>query len=175
MTEPALAERSPAFVAHLTPGRVRLRIPERRNDDEFFVAVRQRVGGWPGIEEVRVNPLTASVLIFFGDAAAAFAHVQQCDLFEIRDAERSRRPALPIVDSARETAHSLNDWIRRLTGGALDLRSLMFIALVLAGIIEMYRGNVRAPAFSLLWYAAELLRLWPNGVGPDIPSVPVDP
>lgn len=156
-----MAERPHAFVAHMTAGRLRLRIPERRNDDAFFVAVRQRVSEWPGIDEVRVNPLTASVLVFFGDAAVALAYARQSDLFEIRKAEPAR-PAVLLADGAYHKARSLNSRIRRLTGGVVDLGSLMLLALLLAAIYEIYRGNFRTSAFSLLWHAGSLLRLWPG-------------
>lgn len=159
MTDNGSSGRPPAYIAHFTPGRVRLRIPRRRRDTAFFAEVKTAVEGWPGIDEVRANPRTASVLVFFSDPAAVLAHAQNSDLFEIREAEPSspRRPAIPLAHRAQEKARTLSRWLEQFTGGRTDLRSLLLLALVGAAAYELHRGNIRAPATSLLWYASELL------------------
>jgi hypothetical protein len=159
MTDNGSSGRPAAYIAHFTPGRVRLRIPTRRRDPAFFAEVKTAVEAWPGIQEVRTNPRTASVLVFFSDPATTLAHAQNCDLFEIHEPEptASNGSAVPIAERAQETARGLSGWLQQITGGRTDLRSLLLLALVGAAGYEMYRGNIRAPATSLLWYATEML------------------
>lgn len=172
MADLPVVVRPKAFIAHATPGRVRLRVPERRYDDEFFSAVRQQISTWPGIDDVRVNPITASVLVLFSDPAAALLYAQTSDLFELSDREVVPHEEL-LADSAGEKMQSTSRWIRELTGGVADPRSIMFVALALAAIYAIYRGNIRTPAFTLLLYAGAILRLWSTAEPAiDAPSTP---
>jgi len=57
-----MADLPEARVCHLTTGRLRLRVPEKRRDNAFFRTVEQRLAGWDNVDRVEVNPLTASVL-----------------------------------------------------------------------------------------------------------------
>lgn len=148
-----------AYVSHLIPGRVRLRVPERRRDEAYFSALKQHVAEWPGVTEVHVNPLTAGVLVFFSNGGAALTHAQGCDLFELSEAEPPP-PKMPIGHRARHHARRFDARMREMTGGRADTQSLVFIALSLAGIYQIMRRNVGAPATTLLWYAGDLLRLW---------------
>lgn len=164
------SRRPRAHISHLIPGRVRLRIPERRRDEAYFATLKQRVHEWPGISAVHVNPRTASLLALFSDAAAALAHAQNCDLFELTEAEPPR-PAVPIGERARFRARSFDARLREVTGGLADTQSLVFAALFAAGAYQIIRRrNVGAPAVTLLWYAGDLLRLW-NGA-PERPGMP---
>ncbi len=51
----------PSFASmHLTPGRLRLRMPERRGDERFAQQVEAALA-----RQARANPLTGSVLVLF--------------------------------------------------------------------------------------------------------------
>ena len=50
---------------HSTPGRMRIRVSGRRGDDRFSLEIEKLLGHHPGVEEVRANSLTGSVLILF--------------------------------------------------------------------------------------------------------------
>lgn len=45
-----------------------------------------------------------------------------------------------------------------MTGGRGDLRGLIFSLLLLLALAQAARGQVLAPAASLLWYAFDLVR-----------------
>lgn len=161
-----------AHISHHVPGRVRLRVPERRRDEAYFATLKQHVAEWPGITNVHVNPLTASLLVFFSDASAALARAQDCELFDLREAEPSP-PKAPIGHRARHHARAFDARVRELTGGRADTPSLVFMALLLAGIYQTMRRNVGAPATTLLWYAGDLLRLWHGA--PERPGISGEP
>jgi hypothetical protein len=52
-----------AYVAHRTPTRVRLRIPSRYNDAEFFGGLQRQLRASDGIVRVEENAVTASLVI----------------------------------------------------------------------------------------------------------------
>jgi hypothetical protein len=52
-----------AYVAHRTPTRVRLRVPSRHNDAEFFAGLGHQLRAWDGIVSVEENAVTSSLVI----------------------------------------------------------------------------------------------------------------
>jgi hypothetical protein len=54
---------SRAFVVHLTPHRVRIKIPQWRRQDDKFAALQRLLEMRPGVVCVRVNALAASIVI----------------------------------------------------------------------------------------------------------------
>jgi Heavy metal associated domain 2 len=56
---------TPFTYLHSTPGRMRIRVPDRRGDEGFCREMEQELARNPGILQVRANPLTGSVLILF--------------------------------------------------------------------------------------------------------------
>ncbi|HEY0525838.1 MAG TPA: hypothetical protein VGD08_20775 [Stellaceae bacterium] len=163
-----------ARICHVSPGRVRVRIPERRYDTEYFTAVKELVSAWPGVESVEVNPVTAGMLIRFaldaGDLLPGDIPLSalENDLFTLDFSDLAERAAgasdgqeaVPLHAKVRDGLKHLDARLRALTGGADDLRSLVFLSLLAGGCYQLFRGNVAAPAVTLLWYAADALSLW---------------
>ena len=151
-----------ARVCHLAHGRLRLKIPEKRRDEGFFDTVRKQLSGRDGIERVEVNPLTASVLLQFRDPDAAVAgNALKNDLFEVDfDALEGAVGPPALTEQAAEVFAQADAMVRHWTGNGADLRSAIFLALIADGIYQLLRGNVAAPAATLLWYAGATLRLW---------------
>jgi Heavy metal associated domain 2 len=143
-----------AYIAHRTPQRVRLRIPSRRHDAGFFTRLVAALRDAPGVQELRVNPRTASALIvaapgarlgeILGEAAAQ-------GLFHLD------RDSPPLVEAVRESAERMDGGIRLMSGNQLDLRALTFILLAGGALWQIARGQWLAPAATLGWYAAAVL------------------
>jgi hypothetical protein len=164
-----MAELPLARVCHFTSGRLRLKIPEKRRDDSFFKTVAERLAGWDSVDRVEVNPLTASVLVHFSDVAALFAdNALRNDLFAVDyDALEDADGAPALTERAARLWSGADVALRRWTGGAADIRSTVFLVLLAGGIYQLLRGNIAAPAATLLWYAGATLRLWDVAPQPD--------
>jgi len=138
--------------------RVRLRIPSRRNDNAFFTRVVASLRTCPAVAELRVNPATASVLILHPNGVGLDAvreHASSHGLFALpEDAGR-----MNVVYSVLHGARRVDEALRRLSGGDVDLRGLAFLALLGTAMLQLARGQVLAPAATLGWYAAALLAL----------------
>jgi hypothetical protein len=151
-----------ARVCHFTTGRLRVKIPEKRRDDAFFEIVKQRLATWDSIERVEVNPLTASVLVQFSDVGRLFAeNASRNDLFALNyDALEADFETPALTEWAKRRWSDADLTVRRWTSGAADLRGAVLVTLLVAGSYQLFRGNIAAPAATLLWYAGDMLRIW---------------
>ena len=68
---------SGAFVVHLTPHRIRIRIPRWQRLHDNFAILQRALESRPGVVWVRVNPLAASIVIHCRDAFE-IASVRDC-------------------------------------------------------------------------------------------------
>lgn len=162
-----MAEPPTAHLRHFATGRLRVKISEKRHDQAYFARVADAVSAWDSVERVEVNPLTASVLVFFKDLVALTAeNALKNDLFSV-DFDEIETVAEAGFDIARQVfggqtsraVAAADGALRRLSLGAADLRSGVALALLAAGTYELFRGNIAAPAVTLFWYAGEMLRL----------------
>jgi hypothetical protein len=69
--------RSGAFVVHLTPRRIRIKIPRWRRHPDNFAVLQRALESRPEVVCVRVNPLAASIVIHCGDGFE-IASVRDC-------------------------------------------------------------------------------------------------
>lgn len=146
-----------AYEVHRTRERLRLRIPERRHDERYFAALGQRLSDLPGIREVNVNAQTAGVLVRMDPEPGSdpVAGIRASGLFRIA----AQPPILsPTLTGMRRTVERMDQTLAGLTGGLGDVRSLAFVLLVILALSQAARGQLLAPAASLLWYAFDLVR-----------------
>jgi hypothetical protein len=174
----------PAYVEHELPGRIRVRIPSRRDDVTFFQAAMERLYGCAEITAFAANPRTASILIqHSGNAAAIAEFAVRQQLFDIRrQPEAAPRAArrLPLADlrsraqPAAVAALALSGLALyqgargRLTGNALETFWMSYqvrkqldnpwlaTAYFGVGLYRMVTGPVLGPATSLAYYAATI-------------------
>jgi hypothetical protein len=151
-------------VCHLTTGRLRVKIPEKRRDEAFFKTLEQRLASWDSVERVEVNPLTASVLVRFSDLGALFAeNAMRNDLFTVDldelEAEHGKPPQA-LTEWAKQRWGDADKALRRWSDGRADIRSAAFLALVAGSIFQLFRGQIAPPAATLLWDAGEVLQIW---------------
>ncbi|MGK9164901.1 hypothetical protein KXR53_01310 [Inquilinus limosus] len=168
-----MADRPTGHICHLTPGRIRIRIPERRHDAAYFAAVQDRLSQWAGVEAVAVNPRTASVLVHYSDAAGLFhAHATANDLFTLTDPPVGRPASAWIRGAAGRPQGRLG---RGWSAAKSELRSAVAVGLLGAGVYQLLRGRIAAPAITLLWYAGDAAGLWRrNGLMPRHPPSTTD-
>ena len=151
-------------VCHLTNGRLRVKIPEKRRDEAFFATIRERLASWSSVRAVEVNPLTASVLVHFSDVGALFAeNALRNDLFSVNFDEleaEHERPRQALTDWAKQRWAKADERLRQLSGGNADLRSAAFLVAVIGAVVQLLRGQIAPPAATLLWDAGEMLQIW---------------
>ena len=141
-----------AYIVHQTPRRLRLRIPSKKGDRAYFAFLQTGLSQYPGVQETVVSPTTASVLLSHDLDLAAFAEHAAIDgFFRMR---KTSLPAKPLHAKALEPLAYLDGCMKDLTGGQVDMASLVFLGLAGFGIYQISIGNFTAPAwYTAFWYA----------------------
>jgi hypothetical protein len=128
--------------------RLRIKIPSKKGDVSYFSALRERLASCPGIEEIRVNPQTGTALISYECEKKTLAEfARENDLFLLR---RSTPRPKSLFGNVADTFQGYNQDLKKLTGGEVDIPSLVFVSLLMSGIWQIARGNLAMPA----WYTA---------------------
>lgn len=145
-----------AYLVHKAPGRLRLRVPGMRGDVPFFRDLVARISPLEDIEAVRANPDTGGILILHRRDA------QQAVLDRLASAGNlTADEYVPPSAFSRAIAGlgKLDEVLARETRGGSSLSSVVFLLLVGMALAQIARGQVMAPASSLLWYALDLTRV----------------
>jgi hypothetical protein len=142
-----------AVVHHHVEGRVRFRIPSRRGDAPYFQRIAETLPGCAEVVSVAANPITAGVLVGYrGDLQTIVGYAKEHSLFGVE-----HRPAqVPLGRQLSRAFGRLDKQLLSATGGALDLASVVFLALFGTGLADLLRGNV-ARAMTLLAHAGVAL------------------
>jgi hypothetical protein len=162
-----------AYVAHQIPGRLRLRIPERRGDVVFFQRVVGVLSEVPDVTELDGSPLTGSVRIRYSGTAEAIAAAaaKEC-LFEIRQRDGEAQPnkprdagmlesiatglsglALFQVTQGQVTGSAAENFWNAYGAQRLLGRNEIAAGFVLLGLYQLLQGQWLGSASSLFFYA----------------------
>jgi hypothetical protein len=160
---------SGAYVTHVTAERLRIKIPSRRRNAEFFATLRDSLAKIEGVESVATNPVTASILITHRTTIdAILEHGRVNNLFTLR--KNSPRQTI-LHKTVTDGFSSLDNRIRKFTQGAFDGGGLAFLALAGIGIYQIGRGNFAAPAwYTAFWYAMNTFLKSNRGNSEDAPE-----
>ena len=145
-----------ARIVHELRGRTRLRIKGVVEDAQYFEAVRVFLLSSSGVDDVRVNPLTGSVLVLHKGVTNEELRTRlgNVDLFEFSS---QPEPQLSSLEHIRIGASALNRMVSQMTSGRGDLRTVAFVVIVSLAIRQIVRGQVLSPASALLWNAMDLV------------------
>jgi hypothetical protein len=149
-----------AYINHIISGRVRLKIPDKRHDNQYFANCTHIISNFSDVTRIECNPATASILIF----GIGNANIDDLGTY-------CRKQALFTIDSHSESSHTINDRIgvsfdrldtklKRISDGEIDVKSIMFLSLVGMTVSQFISGQRLAPATTLLWYALQTLPMW---------------
>lgn len=144
-----------AYVSHQIQGRVRIRVPSRRRDRNYFDTIIRNLRDCEGIRSIETNTLTGSVLILHTlDLESIARHAERQGLFTL---DRSEVRFKPFTHGISNQFRLLDERLKTKTSGALDLESLTFLGFLIAGAAQLAKKNIWPAGASLLWYAANVL------------------
>lgn len=139
-----------ADIVHRTSQRMRVRVPSKKGDADYFVSVEKEISA--EVKEVTTNPDTGSILLMDPEldphAVCRFASDHQ--LFKVPTEVMSRFFPMTVIQPIRVVNHRLE----QATGGRINLLGVAFMAAVGVGGYQLLRGKLKLPAWhSALWYA----------------------
>lgn len=154
-----------ARLVHRLPGRLRFKF-DRLRAAEQLLAVAEKMQGCPGIRSVTANPLTGSLLILHDTCEADIMHYAESQsLFSVRPLG-----AAPTRPDAAAGLRALNQGLRQVTNGSVDLDGFLVLVLTGLAIQQAIEGNIMVPAAALLWNAYTLSRMPPLDANPPGPA-----
>ncbi len=145
-----------AEIVHQMPGRLRVRVADRRNNREYFARVREALATMEGVQSVETNWASGSVLLLHDSTADNITQfARERDLFDVH-APQWLAPAVSqrIAQGAGSVVHRVN----RFTRGEVDVPGIVVIGFATAGLVQVLRRNAWPPGMTLFWYAAILLK-----------------
>jgi hypothetical protein len=157
-------------VAHASPGRIRLKVADLKDDPQMARGIEASLRNVPGIRSVDANPLTGSLLLTYEEPALEsmelpFAVTQALGIsLNDLDPEELRRlmshrgngnkfPAPSVLESVEAAFKGMNAAIRRTAGA--DMGVLLPLALALLGVRSLVNSEKTAfPSWhDYLWFA----------------------
>jgi hypothetical protein len=144
------------YLSHVSKGRLRLKISSKKRDSAFFAQLQAALSIIPGLDQVKVNPLSGSLLILHSELPEEMASFVKT-LAGFAPKRNSIGKPNTIYQKVTGTFHQVNTQIQGFTKGELDVPTLSFIALVAVGLYQISRKNFAAPAWYMaFWYALNI-------------------
>jgi hypothetical protein len=156
-------------LAHVSPGRIRLKFDEIKNAPQRAREIEDRLGTVPGIQSVHANPLTGSLLLTFDEPVGEsmefpFAVAQAlgislndldpADLKLLMSHQRNgHTTTLSIAEGLESAMRDVNATVRRTMGA--DFGILIPLALALLGLRSlMVTEKTLLPSWhDYLWFS----------------------
>jgi hypothetical protein len=157
-----MADLPSAYISHISSGRLRLKIPSKKADQGYFSFLKEQLSSLPGVQEVVVNPVTASLLVRHTydprdmDLKSMEELTEVSGLFKLQIPERAKQAS--VAEQMADTMEGLNEQLKERTNGAVDFQSLAFLGLVGVSLFQASKGMVMIPAITALWYASSILQ-----------------
>jgi hypothetical protein len=148
-----------AFICHQSPRRLRIKIASQKRNAEYFDQLQNKLARLQTFDRLEVNALTGSVLLVNENLNVDHIaeHARDLRLFDLMDQNDSRAT---ITTQLVSNLGDLNTSIRRLTSGEMDLVGSLLLVLLISGLTELIRGNLRMPPwYTAFWYAFGLYKL----------------
>jgi hypothetical protein len=134
---------TPARIVHQTAGRIRIEVPDRRGDRDYFAALAEQLAQSGPVARARGNAAAASLVLEYGGPLAGVL-------------EQLERCALRLTGPTNERAAGA-----ALLGGTWERNPMLVVGALFGavGLVQTARGEIMLPALSAFWYAASALRL----------------
>ncbi len=161
-----MSELPRAVILHNVPGRLRLRVPERRRDPGYFQRLAEALGALETVTRVSSNPRLGSVLIeHTEDAEGRIASHGVTEGLFVLDTEVNQESLAELVHRGVDVVDAR---LREASAGWLDLRSLGILGMTWIGAGQVFRGHSFPAGFSMFWHVTTVI----NHAKPRAPRPP---
>jgi hypothetical protein len=142
-----------AVIVHQIPGRIRIRIPEKRGDSAYFLELSEKLAGIDNVQNVKTNAATGSVVIEFSSSLDTV--IEKLRLLDLDvDMQQSLPEKQPVSMPRDRVMKPLNI----VSGREINSMFMMGSLLTVIGLAQTFRGKILAPALTAFWYAMEAFR-----------------
>ncbi len=146
-----------AYVAHVTPVRLRLKAPAKLRDRSFFEALRHEFSAWPAVQRVEVYPGTASIVVHCANTRAFLDLLKSEGSLSVVE----QAPEKTVSTPQTHQLSALNQRVQGWSGGRINIgRVSVFLVVGASVAFKVARGNNVSAAVMLLWYAGGVAHRW---------------
>ncbi len=145
-----------AVVSHNSRGRLRIKIASLKGEEKALAEWKDQLAQCPGVSSVDISPVTGSILLIHQTSIDAIAeYAKSKELFLLQQARQIQgRSSGNLHQNITETFKGMDEKVRNLTDGDMNLGGMAFVVLVGAGVIQILNGNAGAlPWYGAFWYA----------------------
>ena len=145
-----------AYIVHQIRSRLRLRLPEKCQDTDYFDSLENALSSLPLFTEVEVSPVSGSVLLLhpFHTFEGVRPELERLGLFELID---QKPPAVRPMQAVTARMARTSSLISEISSGGLDLRTLTFVIAMVLTLQQAARGNFSGPAIPMFLAALGLI------------------
>lgn len=141
-----------AKIVHRIPGRIRMRISDKRSDAPYFASLSEHLVGIQGVRAARANASTRSVVVHYdGDLDLLLQRMQEQISGFVIEKEHRIKHSLSIGSLGTQP-------YRLVSGRQLTPMFMLGTAFTAVGVIQTFRGKIAVPSITALWYALESFR-----------------
>lgn len=146
------------YIAHISQGRIRLKFPDQKGNEDFFILLSDRISQSEEVRNVKTNPLTGSILLEHERQPEDIINLlKNLNLFQIIESKNVSKTKL-ISSVKKKNIGYLNRIIIKLSSETLDLKSTVLLFLIISAIYQIARGNLSAiPWYTALFYLSSLI------------------
>ncbi|MBF0117511.1 MAG: hypothetical protein HQK79_01650 [Desulfobacterales bacterium] len=144
---------SVAMVSHNSIGRLRVKVPSRKKDINYFFSAKEKLLNLTGVSSVDINPLTGSILILHELEQSLILKFAEDENLFIGEVEHCSQPS-NFHDNISIAFAACNEKIKENSKGTINMGGLLTLLLVGAGAYQIYKGNFEMLSWSgAFWYA----------------------
>lgn len=148
-----------AQVSHHSPGRTRLRIPERRRDALYLNATGRKLAVIPGVTSTRVNATTGSILLEHDLSLPDLKVVgEERALFVVEDGSSPGPISKVLADGIGRFVTGADAKLRSLSGGELDAKLVVAGGLLGLSVLQWRRGDALPAGMMLALMAIDVIK-----------------
>lgn len=142
-----------ALLCHITKGRIRVKIPSKKGDKNYFELVKETFKNSGMIKDITINPTSCSCIIYSDESVDKIKeYAQSKELFNLKLIDVEKRKIINYT--IKQTFGNFDNKIRRFFNNEIDLAGATLIALIGLTVYQIGRGNFSAPAwYTSVWYA----------------------
>lgn len=144
-----------AVVVHRIPGRVRLRIQDKRgNNADYFSNLSENLARFENVHNVRANPVTGSIAFeFAGSLDEVLRRAEEDDLLTIVEAMATDKN--PFAAAGVNAFSAAVRPVNLVSGRDMNRMFMLGLMLLAVSLMQVFRGQWFPPALSVFWYAWE--------------------
>jgi hypothetical protein len=156
LREKKVSNPAEGHISHQSPGRLRIKFPEQKGEENFFNKLGKKLLSCPGVQKVEANPSTGSVLLLHeSDSRSIVEFARGKKIFHVSEPKKGESP---FHQNLISSFAGLNERVKSGMGGQIDLWGVISLLLIGAGIYQVARGNLVAiPWYTALYYGSNIL------------------